>query len=39
MFNLFKREPIREKLKITAELFLVTLAGASNACNVDVAAK
>jgi len=34
MFNLFKRDPVREKLKIPAELFSVTLAGASNACNI-----
>ena len=34
MFNLFKRDPAQEKLKIPAELFSVTLAGASNACNI-----
>ncbi|MGO9584918.1 MAG: hypothetical protein ACLP2Y_01745 [Limisphaerales bacterium] len=34
MFNLFKRDPVREKLKIPGELFSVTLAGASNACNI-----
>lgn len=34
MFNLFKRDPVREKLKIPVELFTVTLAGASNACNI-----
>jgi hypothetical protein len=34
MFNLFKRDPVREKLKIPNELFSVTLAGASNACNI-----
>ena len=34
MFNLFKRDPVREKLKIPSELFSVTLAGASNACNI-----
>ena len=34
MFNLFKRDPAQEKLKIPIELFSVTLAGASNACNI-----
>jgi hypothetical protein len=34
MFNLFKRDPDQEKLKIPAELFSVTAAGASNACNI-----
>src|ERR1017187_1518780 len=34
MFNLFKRDPVREKLKIPGELISVTLAGASNACNI-----
>ena len=33
MFNIFKRDPVREKLKIPAELFSVTVAGAANACN------
>ena len=34
MFNLFKRDPVQERLKIPSELFSVTLAGASNACNI-----
>ena len=34
MFNLFKRDPAQEKLKIPIELFSVTLAGASNTCNI-----
>jgi hypothetical protein len=34
MFNLFKRNPAKEKLKIPVELFSVTAAGASNACNI-----
>jgi hypothetical protein len=34
MFNLFKRDPAQEKLKIPVELFSVTMAGASNACNI-----
>jgi hypothetical protein len=34
MFNFFKCNPIREKLKIPTELFTVTLAGASHACNI-----
>ena len=34
MFNLFKRDPAQEKQRIPIELFSVTLAGASNACNI-----
>jgi hypothetical protein len=34
MFNLFKRAPAQQKLKIPLELFSVTAAGASNACNI-----
>jgi hypothetical protein len=34
MFNLFKRDPVREKLKIPTWLYWVTLTGASNACNI-----
>ena len=34
MFDLFRRDPVREKLKIPSELYWVTLAGASNACNI-----
>jgi hypothetical protein len=34
MFNLFKRDPAQEKLKIPQELLFVTAAGASNACNI-----
>jgi hypothetical protein len=34
MFNLFKRDPAQEKLKIPHELVSVTAAGASNACNI-----
>ena len=34
MFNIFKRDPVREKLKIPTFLYWVTLTGASNACNI-----
>jgi hypothetical protein len=34
MFNFFKRDPVREKLKIPTWLYWVTLTGASNACNI-----
>lgn len=33
MFDFFKRDPAREKLKIPGELFSVTAACAANACN------
>jgi hypothetical protein len=34
MFNLFKRDSAQEKLRIPVQLFSVTAAGASNACNI-----
>jgi len=34
MFNLFRRDPAREKLKIPVHLFGVTLAAAANASNI-----
>jgi hypothetical protein len=34
MFNLFKRDPAQEKLRIPHELRSVTAAGAANAGNI-----
>jgi hypothetical protein len=34
MFNIFKRDPAQEKLRIPVELFSVTAAGTRNVCNI-----